>query len=67
MKKREWIVSIICMCLLLGGSLPVYGRDQTDTGENADCLSVSPVTDPDELQQIIENEDLSVPEGYHLE
>lgn len=67
MNKRKWIVSIICMCLLLGGSLPVYGSDQTDTGENADCVSVSSVTDPDELQQIIENEDLSVPEGYHLE
>src|SRR5699024_4834388 len=30
-------------------------------------VNVSSITDPDELQEIIENENLSIPEGYHLE
>ena len=67
MRKKKWMVSIACICLFLACSWSVYGKEKMNTGENEGWVNVSSITDPDELQEIIENENLSIPEGYHLE
>ena len=70
MKKR--IKQIVCMvglfCLSLVVSVPVFASETSET-QIADTNPTKSIviTDADELEKMIEDENLDVPDGYVLE
>ena len=67
---KKTICLLLSICLLFGGSLSAYAsesQNNNSTTSNTEWTYVSTITDPSDLQQIAEAENLNIPEGYHLE
>lgn len=76
MKKRKFrmfinslLITVIGCGSVLGVSASTLSSDTQNlpTNMNEEWSSYSVVTDEDELAQIIEEDNLKIPEGYHLE
>lgn len=70
MKKRikQVVCIVVLFCLSLIVSVPVFASETSDTQiPNTNPTESIIITDADELEQMVEDENLEVPDGYVLE